>query len=191
VEEGQGEGKGIAHLPSAFGRTTCNLAEKMALGSCNVCAPQLKRWEDMKNTLIVVTDLGAFKAYRLEKTHPQGTPRLEPLEEFFNQEAHSKLTEKLTDSAGRNRSPASRMATTMGEQHNLKLELRKRLVKQLAGKLNALLRPDDFDHCFFAASKEINHQILAELPDRVRAKIVKNIQADLTKAGRSDLLKHF
>jgi hypothetical protein len=42
-----------------------------------------------------------------------------------------------------------------------------------------------------AAHKEINDQILEELPPLVRHRIKKNLPRDLTKAGQKELLDQF
>ena len=82
-------------------------------------------------------------------------------------------------------------AASSGERHNIDLERRRRLIKQVAHFLNALLRRDSSDACYFAASKEISQQILAELPREARARIEKIISCDLTKAEKSELLRRF
>src|SRR5512137_2682626 len=118
----------------------------------------------MRNTLVVVMDLGCFKAYRLENHHPQQTPRLELVEEFTNADAHAKLVEKVSDLSGRfpRRGGAARSAGAMsdGERHNIELEARKRVVRQLARRFNTLARDKEVEQCFLAASREINHQLL-------------------------------
>ena len=149
----------------------------------------------MKNTLVIVTDLGGFKAYRLENHTPKPTRRLLPVEEFNNADAHGKIVEKVTDLSGRfPRSTGFWGATGVmsdGERHNLELEARKRMVRQLAQRLNALARPKEVESCFLAASREINHQLLDELAPEVRAKIEKIVSADLTKLERTEILRHF
>ncbi|MEI6784815.1 MAG: host attachment protein [Verrucomicrobiota bacterium] len=149
----------------------------------------------MKNTLVVVIDLACFKAYRLENPHPNQTPRLELVEEFNNADAHEKLVDKVSDLSGRFPRGAgvgnARGAMSDGERHNIELESRKRLVRQLARRLDALLRSKDFECCLLAASREINHQLLEELEPQVRAKIEKNVPADLTKLDRAEILRHF
>jgi hypothetical protein len=149
----------------------------------------------MKNTLVVVADLGCFKAYRLENDHPDRSPRLEPLQEFNNANAHDKLGDKVTDLAGRfpRKTGAAHTTGAMsdGERHNIELESRKRLVRQHAQRLNTLARNKDFDRCLLAASREINHQLLDELEPQVRAKIEINLSADLTKLERAEILRHF
>ena len=149
----------------------------------------------MKNTLVVVADLGCFKAYRLENHQPNQSPRLELVEEFTNADAHGKLVDKVTDLAGRfpRKTGAAHTTGAMsdGERHNIELESRKRLVRQHAQRLNTLARTTDFDRCLLAASREINHQLLDELEPQVRAKIAINLAADLTKLERAEILRHF
>jgi hypothetical protein len=149
----------------------------------------------MKNTLVVVTDLGCFKAFKLENNHPNQSPRLELLEEFNSADAHEKLVDHVSDSSGRfPRSTGRSNATgamSDGERHNMELERRKRLVRQLAQRLNTLARKQEIERCLLAASREINHQLLEELEPQVRAKIEKNVPADLTKLERAEVLRHF
>ena len=149
----------------------------------------------MKNTLVVVIDLGCFKAFRLENNQPNQTPRLEPVEEFNSAEAHGKLVDKVTDLSGRfphsSGVAGTRGAMSDGERHNIELESRKRLVRQLARRFNALARSPEVERCLLAASREINHQLLEELEPQVRAKIEKNVPADLTKLERAEILRHF
>lgn len=148
----------------------------------------------MKNTLLVVAELGGFKAFKLENNHVHRTPHLEVLEEFRNEEAHNRLGDRVSDLSGRfPRGTGMKSAGAMsdGERHNIELETRKRLVRQLAQRLNTLARGQDIERCFLAASKDINHQLLQELDPQVRAKIEKNLPADLTKMGRAELVRRF
>ena len=149
----------------------------------------------MKNTLVVVTDLACLKAYRLENNHPNRSLHLELVEEFNNAEAHGKLGDKVSDLSGRfpRRTGAQHMTGAMsdGERHNIELESRKRLVRQLAQRLNGLVGTKEIERCLLAASREINHQLLEELEPQVRAKIEKNVHVDLTKLERSEILRHF
>src|SRR5438477_437472 len=105
----------------------------------------------MKNTLVVVTDLGCLKAYKLENTERNHTPRLELIEQFNNAEAHGRLVEKVSDFSGRfprGTGKSAEGAMSDGERHNIELEQRKRLVRQLAGRFNALARNSEVERCF-------------------------------------------
>ena len=145
----------------------------------------------MKNKLLIVTDLGLLKAYKVELT-PKHTPRLEPLEEVVLEEARHRVIEMVTDVAGRHIAPTQKSwGTPIAAAHTLKLETRRRLIRQIAGHIERLIQGNANDGCWLAAHKEINHQILEELPQTIRARIKKNLQRDLTKAEQKDLLDQF
>ncbi|HWI58100.1 MAG TPA: host attachment protein [Bacillota bacterium] len=145
----------------------------------------------MKNTLLVVADLACMKAFKVENNHPNSTPHLELIEQFENIEAHNRVLDRVSDSSGRFPRGASGGGMSAGERHNAELEARKRMVHHLAQRLNAVARPQDIERCLLAASKEINHQLLEHLEPQVRAKIQKNVPADLTKVHQAQLLQHF
>lgn len=149
----------------------------------------------MKNTLLVVADLGGFKAFKLENHNPiQRSPRLEFVEEFKNADAHGRLIDRVSDLSGRfPRGTGLKAGGAMsdGERHNIELETRKRLVRQLAQRLNALARDEKIERCFLAASREINHPLIEALEPTVRAKVAKNVPADLMKVERADILRYF
>jgi hypothetical protein len=148
----------------------------------------------MKNTLVVVADIGCYKAFKMEDGHLRRMPRLELVEEFNNAQAHEKLVSKVSDLAGRfpRRSGKSHSAAMSdGERHNLEQELRKRLVRELAERLNTLDRGQDVERWLLAASREINHMLINQLEPHIRAKIEKNIPADLTKLERKEILQRF
>lgn len=149
---------------------------------------------DMKKTLVLVTDLGGFKAYHLENNQPISSPRLELLEEYKDAEAHRRLVEQVSDLSGRfPRRNGARAAGAMsdGERHNIELERRKRGVRKLAGRLDSLMQNPEIEQCFLAASREIMNPLLQELSPGARSKIGINIPADLMKASKVELLRQF
>ncbi|MCS7338906.1 MAG: host attachment protein, partial [Verrucomicrobiae bacterium] len=133
---------------------------------------------------------GLLRAYKLSRDDTDPRPRLELVDEVELKEAHHRVTDMVSDQAGRFASSAHPGASA-GERHNIELEHRKRLIKQLADHVAVLLRREHVETCYLAASKEINHKILDLLPHDVRAKITKNIAADLTKLGKAELLERF
>lgn len=145
----------------------------------------------MKNKLVVVTDLGSFKAFRVEESEFNSTPRLEKIQEFDTVTGHERIQDITTDAAGRFPRGTATSEMSAGERHNIELEQRRRLVKQLASTIGDLIRQDHFEDCYVAASKEIHKQLLDELPSEVRSKITKDIASNLTKVDKNDLLKHF
>jgi hypothetical protein len=148
----------------------------------------------MKETLILLADLGCLKAFKLENGQANRSPRLEPIEEFSQPEAHERVVEEVTDMSGRFHRGATKSnsaGASDGERHNIALEKRKRLVRNLAGHVNRLAKNPEIDRCWMAASREISHPLLNELDPAVRAKIQTIVTADLTKLKRSDILKRF
>ena len=117
----------------------------------------------MKSKLLIVADLGLVKAYKLDFT-PNHTPRLEQLEEIVLEEAHGRLLDKVTDEAGRHGSPTQKNGgAPLADDHNFKLELRRRLICQISDHIRRLIERSGCDVCWLAAHKEINQKILDEL----------------------------
>ncbi len=143
----------------------------------------------MKKQLLIVTDLGSFKAYSVDNSGLNTTPRLELIEHFHAEEP--RIADKPSKLAGRYRAPGARGGAPWGERNNIELEGKKRLVRRLSGRLNALVRDGDVDSFYFAASKGIDHQILDALCPAAQAKIKKNLPADLIKASKEKLLDYF
>jgi hypothetical protein len=145
----------------------------------------------MKRKLIIVADLGLLKAYNADFP-PEQSPRLEQLDEVVLEEAHTRVVDKLSDVAGRHTSPAQKnWGAPLGGDHNLKLESKRRLIRQIAAHIERLIEREGGDGCWLAAQKEINHQILKELSSPVREHIKKNLPRDLTKTAPKELLDQF
>jgi hypothetical protein len=144
----------------------------------------------MTNTIIVATDLGAFKAYRLDRTQ-MNTPRLELIEEMELVDGHGRLGDKVTDQAGRYSVPMQSMAMSYGERQKIGLELKRRLIKQIAARLTKLASRRDVEEIYFSAASEVNEMILEEAGPQVRDKIEKNVASNLAKLDKKELLRHF
>ena len=144
-----------------------------------------------KPKLLLVADLGTLKAYRLEFTILQ-TPRLEEQETTVLAEGHAKLTALVTDLAGRRAAPTQKnWGAPLGDDHNLLLENRRRLINHLATQIENAVRQSDCPICWFAAPKEIARQIVDELTPFVRHRIKRLVPCDLTKATPKELVSQF
>jgi hypothetical protein len=82
-------------------------------------------------------------------------------------------------------------AAPVADEHSLRLETKRHLVRQIARHMAHFIELEKWGECWLAADKEINHQILAELPPSDRARIRKNLPRDLTKVADKDLLELF
>lgn len=147
----------------------------------------------MDKVIIVVADLGHFKAFRVTKDFDELSPRIALVESYDSMEGHGRLGDKLSDSAGRfgRGSGKDVAATGSGERHNIELETEKRLVKMIAGDICKLIKNDTCSRWHLAAEKKINNQIIENLKPEVKARMDKNITANLTKSDKSEILSRF
>jgi hypothetical protein len=143
------------------------------------------------NKLIIVVDLGHFKVYRVSKNILE-SPRIDNVKTYDNIEAHARLGEKLSDDAGRFGLLGGKKGVKgYGEPHNIKLEAKKKQIKNIANDINDLIKKRKCNEWCLAAGKNINKQILDNLAPSVRAKLIINIISDLTKKHKSELLSCF
>lgn len=143
------------------------------------------------NTLIIVVDLGHFKAYRVSKKILE-SPRIDNLKSYDNIEAHTRFGEKFSDDAGSFGLIGGKKGVKgYGEPHNTKLEAKKKLVKNITNDINTLIMKNKCDEWCLAAGKSINKQILDNLDKSVSAKLKMNIKSDLTKKHKTELLSCF
>jgi len=150
------------------------------------------------NRLVVLTDLGTFKAFRLEEDRPDrpnSTPRLQPVDAYETSKGDDRIGRQLSDQAGRFKTGGQHGTATndgaTGERHNINLENHRRSIEQIADKMSELLSDGEFESCYFAASDEINNRIVERLSPQIRAKIEKNLHCNLVNAPNDELLKHF
>jgi hypothetical protein len=78
-----------------------------------------------------------------------------------------------------------------GERHNLELEQRRRALKQMAIRVGELLEREHLKACYLAAARELNRALMDALEEPVRAKIQKNVAANLTRLNPAQIIDHF
>lgn len=145
----------------------------------------------MTPKLLIVTDLGSLKAYELG-TSPRGTPRLELLEKVVLADAHQRVVDKVTDLSGRRAATAvGSWGAPLSDDHNLKLETKRRLTKQICQHIRRLRQQYADGEVWLAAHKGINRLICDSLPAPVRDQIELNLTRDLVNADKSELLATF
>jgi Protein required for attachment to host cells len=149
----------------------------------------------MKTKLIIVADLGLLRAYRKVQDLGDREPHLELIEEIRPEAAHQKLSQQLTDQAGRfpKGNGASIVAGDLsaGERLNLESEQERRLIRLLSDKINTLLADRAVTSCFLAAEAPIHKQLLDALSPQSRSKIRQVLASDLSKLEGKELLRHF
>jgi hypothetical protein len=149
----------------------------------------------MKNTMIVVTNLGSFKAYRFDGDDPSSSPSLRQLETPDSPNEHNKRGNTLTVMEGKSSSkPGNESMTAIasdGEQHNMELEKRRRAIKQIGQNVKSLTNGESDLKLLIAAPKEILNQVMDTLEPGIKNRVQKALPLDLTHAKKAELLHHF
>jgi hypothetical protein len=145
------------------------------------------------SSLIIVTDRGSLKAYRVDETPTRG-PSLKLVQAFNITDAHGKLIDKVSDLAGRfpvSDGAGGRHANSIAERTQLETETDRRIYKQLADQIAKIVESDGVEGWSFAAPASIHAAIVDLLPARLRNRIVEHVKSDLVKTEPSKLPAHF
>ncbi len=142
--------------------------------------------------VIIAVDLGHFRAYGVTKK-PLESAHLELIESYDSTEAHGKLSEKYSDANGRFglMGGKGKASTGNGETHNIVLEAEKKMIKGIARDIEKILRREDGTEWYLAAPSGINSRIVERLSERAKARLGKNISANLTKKKKAEILSYF
>ena len=145
-------------------------------------------------SLIIVTDRGSLKAYRVNETPTRG-PSLQLVQAFNITDAHGRLVDKVSDLAGRfpvaNGAGTHRGAGSIAERTQLETETDRRIQKELADQILKIVSSNGKEGWSFAAPSEIHAAIVDLLPPAVRDRIVEHVKSDLVKTEPSKLPAHF
>jgi hypothetical protein len=145
-------------------------------------------------SFVIVADRGSLKAFRVEETPTRG-PSLQLVQAFNLTDAHGKLSDKLSDLAGRfpvtNGAGAHRGAASIAERTQLENETDRRIYKQLADEITKVVSENSTEGWSFAAPPEMHSAIVDLLPARVRDRIIEHVKSDLVKVEPAKLAAHF
>lgn len=141
-------------------------------------------------SLIIVTDRGSLKAYKVTETPTRG-PHLELVQAFDTTDAHGRYQDKLTDQAGSFPSGAAPGQNSIAERTGIDIENDRRIFKQLADSITEIAGREGRDGWSFAAPASIHSAIVELLPAAVRDKIVEYVKSDLVKIEPAKLPGHF
>ena len=145
------------------------------------------------SSLIIVTDRGSLKAYRVNETPTRG-PSLQLVQAFDITDAHGRLVDKVSDLAGRfpvGDGAGGRHANSIAERTQLETETDRRIHKELADQIVKIVSRNAKEGWSFAAPAEIHAAIVDLLPAVVRDRIVEHVKSDLVKTESSKLQAHF
>jgi hypothetical protein len=144
-------------------------------------------------SLIIITDRGSLKAYRVNETPTRG-PSLQLVQAFNITDAHGRLVDKVSDLAGRfpvSDGVGGRHANSIAERTQLETETDRRIHKELADQIVKIVSSNGKEGWSFAAPAEIHAAIVDLLPAAVRDRIVEHVKSDLVKTEPAKLPAHF
>lgn len=152
----------------------------------------------MKNTFIVLADLGHLRAFQPQKAEP-GVGREFDLKEIkLAPLSHvpSPVSEQVTDQAGRfaaGAAPGSARGCGMshGEAHNLQTEDERRLIKELAARIDALIAKHNPARWILAAPSAILPRVKDSLHPTSKKVLAETQAADLTKLALKQVESRF
>lgn len=139
--------------------------------------------------LIIVTDRGSLKAYKVRETPTRGAA-LTLTQAFDTTDAHGRYQDKLTDQAGRFSSGEGGGGAT-AERQGIETENDRRIVRQLADNIAELVQREGMEGWSFAAPASIHSAIFELLPPKVCACLVEHVKSDLVSIELTELPKHF
>jgi hypothetical protein len=146
------------------------------------------------SSLVIVTDRGSLKAYRVNQTPTRG-PSLQLVQAFNITDAHGRLVDKLSDLAGRfavsDGAGAHHRAASIAERTQLAAETDRRIQKELADQIIKIVSSNGKEGWSFAAPAEIHAAIVDLLPPAVRDRIVEHVKSDLVKTEPAKLISRF
>ena len=139
---------------------------------------------------MIVTDLGRMKAFRLTRDEdaPNTSPAFTDLVDDDLENLHSKVSDRVTDQAGRFPSGPSGMAND--ERHSEEEEARQNQLQSIAERINKVAGEENGD-IYLAAPATMQRQLLSELSAGVRRRILRNLALDLVKVPKLELLRRF
>ena len=153
-----------------------------------------QRFTMIPSSLVIVTDRGGLKAYRVSETPTRG-PSLQLVQAFNITDAHGRLVDKLSDLAGRfpvtNGAGAHRGAGSIAERTQIGTEIDRRIHKELADQITKIVSDNGNEGWSFAAPAEIHGAIVEHLPATVRDRIVEHVKSDLVKVEPAKLISRF
>jgi hypothetical protein len=141
-------------------------------------------------SLIIVTDRGSLKAYKVSETPTRG-PHLQLVQAFDTTDAHGRYQDKLTDQAGASASGAPGQMNSIAERTGIDTENDRRIFRQLADSITEIAEREGKDGWSFAAPASIHSAVVDLLPPVVRDKIVEHVKSDLVKIEPAKLPGHF
>ena len=140
--------------------------------------------------LIIVTDLGRMKAYRVtrDEDDPASSPAFEDVADEDLVNLHSRKSDRVTDQAGR--FPSGRTGLAAGEKHHEEEEARQNQLVSIVGRIHDVAAREDGRICL-ASPQPMHRKLMDTLNPDVRQRVFRDLALGLVKAPKLELLQRF
>ncbi len=168
-------------------------SETIPLGDVRGRSPAKRKKDMIPTSLVIVTDRGSLKAYKVEKTPNRGAS-LRLVQAFETTDAHGRYGDKLTDQAGGfpdGNAGSGRHQNSIAERKGIETENDRRIFRQLADSIAEVVQREAAAGWSFAAPASIHSAVVDLLPADVRERIVEHLKSDLVKIEPAQLAEHF
>ncbi len=156
-----------------------------------------------EDTVVIVADMGELKAFEMKRyeglveNEMKVSYSLEALDDINYGDAHKRVQDIISDSAGRFGNSMDRAEklgdsrSSIGENHNLETERKKRSIEDIASDINTIIENKKPKQLFLAFPQELNAQLLDELTQETRNILVKNVGSNLINTNTDEILSYF
>lgn len=139
--------------------------------------------------LMIATNLGQLKAYRVIRDPDEPSPTIDLIEERDLAGRSSHVAERVTDQAGR--FPSGSVGMAYGERHGEAEKAERDALDEVASSVEKLAAAETESILYLAAPKTIYGQLKKRLSSPVQKRIRRSLELDLTKLPKLDLLQRF
>ena len=146
------------------------------------------------NRIIITTDLGRTKIYRVTQGLSDPKPSIELLTDNDFPNDYSRFDNRDTDAAGRfpggtgSQTPSG---MSYGERHGEKTEAEKSQLRQVADFINEVVIRESIPGVYLAAPQTILQRLIESLSPDVQGFLIETLPLDLNKAEKLELLRRF
>ncbi len=133
--------------------------------------------------LIITANLGTLKAYRILESSVAHRREAELVKDVEYHSAHQKLSEMVSDRAGRFRGSgvASAPNRSFPEDHHLKTEIKEDVIRQIAHDINSIVAHSEDEHIYLALPQVIAKDVNRHLEHQAVSRIAKEHAGDIVK----------
>jgi hypothetical protein len=146
------------------------------------------------NRLIITTDLGHIRIYRVTRDLSDSKPSIELITDHDFPDDHSRFENRDTDAAGRfprGENSQTHSGMSYGERHGEKAEAEKTQLRLVAGFIDDAVSGESVPEIYLAAPQAIHQRLIDSLDSGVRDCLIETLPLDLNKAEKLELLRRF